>query len=107
MKKIIAAILLCLVCAMPALAASKDSELTLNKSLTLVGSGLLGVVLASGAIGLVSAGSMMIEGTGFADALESGAGLALPVALLSGVLGIVFGQEMVGRNVDTLVGEFK
>jgi len=67
----------------------------LNRNLALIGGGLLGVVLASGAINLGVAGSMMYQGAAVAEALEAGAGLPLPLALLAGTLGALFGQDLV------------
>ena len=103
MKKIVAVILLSLAFSVSALGATKESDnANLNKSLSMVGGGVLGVVLASGAIGLVSAGSMLYEGSAFADAMESGAGLSVPLTFLSAILGAVFAQDLVLRNVEAL-----
>jgi len=66
-----------------------------NRNLALIGGGVLGMVLASGAINLVTAGSMMYQGAAIAEALEAGAGLSIPVALLAGTLGALFGQDIV------------
>ena len=66
-----------------------------NRNLALLGGGLLGVVLASGAINIAMAGSMMYQGVAVAEALEGGAGLTMPIALLAGALGALFGQEPV------------
>ncbi len=108
MKKMLAIIVLGLVCSLPALGATTARESgenpDLHKTLSMVGGGLLGVELASGAIGVLSASSMMYEGAAFADAMESGAGLSLPLTLLSAVLGGVFGQELVMRNLNALTG---
>jgi len=73
-----------------------------SKNLAIVGAGMLGILLASGAVGLANSLTLMAEGGGFAEALESGAGLPLPVALLSAVLGVVFTQDFVARNIHNL-----
>ncbi|CAK0775467.1 conserved membrane hypothetical protein [Gammaproteobacteria bacterium] len=104
MRKLLAVVLLMLTFSFSALGApaahAAQNRDDLNKNLALVGGGMLGVVLASGAVGLISASSMMYEGAGFAEALESGAGLSLPVGLLTAVLGAVFGQDFVLRNIN-------
>jgi len=81
-------------------AGNVGNSANFNKNLAMVGAGAFGLVLASGAVGLFSATSMMVEGSAFADAMESGAGLSLPVTLLSAVLGAVFGQDLVLRNIQ-------
>ncbi|MEI6559542.1 MAG: hypothetical protein WCO00_14150 [Rhodospirillaceae bacterium] len=76
----------------------------LTKDMALVGGAVLGLVVASGIVNLVNAGTMIYGGTAIADALESGAGLAMPVALLGAALGAVFGQETIVRNINWLTG---
>lgn len=101
MYKQLIVLLLALSFSVPSFGAEPThNQMNLNKNLAVLGAGALGVVLASGAVGLFSASNMMIEGAAFADAMESGAGLALPVALLSAVLGVVFGQDLVLRNIQ-------
>jgi hypothetical protein len=73
-----------------------------DKVAVAVGSGVLGLVLASGIIQTVGAGVAVVQGAGMAEALEA-AGLPLPVALLSVALGVVFGQDLVTR----LIASFK
>jgi len=75
---------------------------TYNKNLAMVGAGMLGILLASGAIGLINSGTMMYEGAGFAEAMEGGAGLSLPMTFLTAVLGAVFAQDFVLRNINNL-----
>lgn len=109
MNKLIIVTLMMLSVSLPAVSAEppsvKTNNLTssenFNKNLSMVGAGLLGLVLASGAAGLMSTTSMMYEGAALSEAIEAGAGLSLPVAMLSAVLGGVFGQEFVQRNINS------
>ncbi|CAK0756410.1 conserved membrane hypothetical protein [Gammaproteobacteria bacterium] len=108
MYKLLAVVLLSLTFSVSALGASTptaSNKENFNKNLAMVGGGVLGVVLASGLVGLASASTMMYEGAGFADAMESGTGLALPMAALSAILGAVFGQDMVLRNINSINSE--
>lgn len=73
-----------------------------NYNLSLIAGGALGVVLASGAVGLVTASSMVLEGAGLTEAMEAGAGLTMPLAVLSAILGAFFTQEFMLRNINTL-----
>lgn len=75
-------------------AASSSTE-DFNKNLAMAGSAVLGALLASGTVGLVSAVSMMSEGVGFAEAMEGGARLSLPMTFLSAALGVMFAQDWV------------
>jgi len=103
MYKLLAVVLLSLTFSLSAVAtpvhAAPNKE-DFNKNLAMVGGGVLGVVLASGVVGIASATTMMFEGAGFVEAMESGAGLALPVTLLGAILGAVFGQDLVLRNIN-------
>ena len=103
MYKLLAVILLSLSLSVPALGAEPHQPMSssenFNKNLAMLGGGMLGIVLASGAIGLASSGAMMFEGAGFAEAMESGAGLTMPVVFLTTALGAVFGQDFVLRNI--------
>ena len=86
-------------------AASKDASRTnstFNKDIALVGGAMLGLVLASGAISIANTGIMIYEGAAIMDALEGAAGLSLPVAVLSGALGALFGQDTVLRNMPII-----
>lgn len=103
MYKLIMIVLLSLSFSIPAMGASPGTHTqtdTFNKNLAILGGGALGIVLASGAVGLVSSGSLMYEGAAVADALEAGAGLSLPVTFLSAILGAVFAQDFVLRNIQ-------
>lgn len=84
------------------LQTTRNSSETFNKNLSMVGAGILGIVLASGALGLINSATLMAEGGGFTEALESGTGLSFPVTLLSAVLGAVFAQDFVARNIHNL-----
>lgn len=109
MYKLFAIMLLGLIWTLPLTAAQShsgahDTEIhagnETNRNLALVGGGLLGVLLASGAVNLISAGAMMAEGTGFAEAMEAGAGLSMPLTLLTAVLGVIFGQDFVLGQIN-------
>jgi hypothetical protein len=113
MYKLLGVVLLTLIFSLPASAASApphgesdkaEASTTdgLNKNLALVGGGLLGIILVSGAASLISVGSMMFEGAGFTEAMESGLGLSLPITVLSAILGAVFAQDFVLRNLNSL-----
>ncbi|CAK0758640.1 conserved exported hypothetical protein [Gammaproteobacteria bacterium] len=106
MRKLFMSTVLMLSLSIPALGAEPQNTRGLsenfNKNLAMLGAGVLGVVLASGTVGLISSSTMMYEGAGFAEAMESGAGLSLPLVLLSAVLGGVFGQDFVQRNIHAL-----
>jgi hypothetical protein len=100
MYKLLMVILLSLSFSFPAMGASAEAPSdNFNKNLAMLGGGVLGIVLASGAVGLVSSGTLMYEGAAVADAMEAGAGLSLPVTFLSAVLGAVFAQDFVLRNI--------
>ncbi|MEI8393577.1 MAG: hypothetical protein WCF85_02500 [Rhodospirillaceae bacterium] len=112
MRTLFAAVLMGLIVAVPlgagaqthAPAAKTDSRAyyTLNRDLALVGGGVLGLVLASGLINLGFAGAMMLETGAIVDSLEAGASLPLPLALLAGGLGAMFGQDLVYNNLPTI-----
>ena len=111
MSKLFAVILLGLIWSVPMAAsatsfsashdAAAHSGSDMNRNLALVGGGLLGLLLASGAVNLISAGLMISEGTGIAEAMEAGAGLSMPLTVLSAVLGAVFGQEYVLHYINS------
>ncbi len=77
---------------------------TLGKDAATLAGGVLGLVVASGIVGVVNAGTLAFSGTAIVDALEAGANLTLPMALLGAGLGAVFGQETVLRNINWLIG---
>lgn len=114
MGKLIAVVLLSVVLgAAPVLAAegkagtpAKEATVArdMNRDMAMLTAGVLGLVLASGAAGLISTGMMIGEGMAMAEALEAGAGLPMPVALLSAVLGGMFGQDLVLRNFNFVEG---
>jgi hypothetical protein len=79
-----------------AASASDDT----NKNLAMIGGGLLGMLLASGAVGLISTGTMVLEGTAIADAIEAGAGLPMSLAVLSAILGALFTQDAVLEQIN-------
>ncbi|KOR29366.1 hypothetical protein TI04_08815 [Achromatium sp. WMS2] len=81
-------------------AITPDAET--NQNLAIVGGGLVGLLVASGAAGLISSSVMMLEGAGVAEAIEAGAGLTMPVAVLSAILGGMFAQEFVLRTIESL-----
>ena len=116
MRTLFAAVLLSLLVGLPAAAEAQTHASAphkqesgghasgLTKDLALVGGGVLGLVMVSGVVGLVNAGTMIYGGTAIADALEGGAGIAMPMALLGAALGAVLGQETVLRNINWLTG---
>ena len=116
MRTLLAAILVSLLVGLPAAAEAQTRAAPphkqepaghasgLSKDFALVGGAVLGLVVASGLVGLVNAGSMISGGSAIADALEGGAGLTMPMALLGAALGGVFGQETVLRNINWLTG---
>jgi len=73
-----------------------------NYNLSLAAGGVFGLLLASGAVGLVTASSMVLEGAGITEAMEAGAGLTMPLAVLSAILGGFFAQEAMLRHINTL-----
>lgn len=78
----------------PAAKPVAEASSGLPPVLALIGGGVIGVVLAAGVVNLGSAALMLVEGAGFAEALEAGASLPLPVAALSLVLGGLFGRDL-------------
>lgn len=70
-----------------------------NKNMAMVGGGLLGILLASGAVGLISASTMVLEGAAIGEALEAGAGLPMSLAVLSAILGSLLTQEFVLEQI--------
>ena len=119
MRTLFAAVLLSLLVGLPAPAGAQTHPAAapaahkeaaghsagLTKEVAFVGGAVLGLVVASGVVGLVNAGTMIYGGAAIADALEGGAGLAMPVALLGAALGAVLGQETVLRNLNWLMGK--
>lgn len=73
-----------------------------NYNLSLIGGGVLGILLASGAVGILSTISMTLEGAGITEAMEAGAGLTMPLAVLSAILGGFFAQEYVLQNINKI-----
>ena len=115
MRTLFAAILLSLLVGLPAAEAQTRASAPLkpesaghvsglSKEVAMVGGAVLGLVIASGVVNLVNAGTMIYGGAAIADALEGGAGLAMPMALLGAALGVVLGQETVLRNIAWLRG---
>ena len=113
MRRLVAALLLVFLAALPGSAdaqthPSRKTEsaapAALPHSLAMVGGAALGLVVASGIVGLVNAGGMIYGGAAIADALEGGANLAVPMALLGVVVGAVLGTDTVQRNAAWLMG---
>lgn len=77
-----------------------------NQTVSMIGGGLLGMVVASGMLGMLFATTMMFEGTGITEAVETGANLPMPIAVLSAILGGVFAQDFVQRNIKYLSTEW-
>ncbi|KOR29907.1 hypothetical protein TI03_01060 [Achromatium sp. WMS1] len=71
-----------------------------NKNLAMIGGGLLGLLLASGAVGLISTSTMVLEGAAITDALEAGAGLPMSLAVLSAILGALFTQDHILNEIN-------
>jgi hypothetical protein len=69
-----------------------------SREIAIVGGGVLGLLVATGAINLVAAGTMAYEGMAIGEALEAGAGLPMPVAVLSAAIGAVLGQDFIYRT---------
>ncbi len=88
----------------PEATAHAPSSGGLTKDAAFVGGAVLGLVIASGVVGFVNAGTMAWSGTAIADALESGAGLTMPMALVGAALGAVLGQETALRNINWMMG---
>jgi hypothetical protein len=109
MYKLIIAMLLSLSLSLPVAAAeghggARGTEAAgrqdMNRNLSLIGGGLVGLLVAAGLVNLMSAGAMLYEGAGFTEAMETGAGLSIPVTVLSAVLGAVLAQDFVLRNIE-------
>ena len=113
MRSVVAALLLVFLVALPGPADAQThpshktesaAPAVLPHDVAMVGGAVLGLVMASGIVGMVNAGSMIYGGAAFADALEGGANLAVPMALLGVVVGAVLGADTVQRNAAWLMG---
>lgn len=71
-----------------------------RQNMALVGGALIGMIGASGVVGIISAATMTLEGAGIVEALEAGAGLTMPLAILSGILGAMFTNEFVLQQIN-------
>ncbi|CAK0749050.1 exported hypothetical protein [uncultured Gammaproteobacteria bacterium] len=83
--------------ARPARAVENTKPSSASALAWLVG-GLVGVVLASGSIGIIQAVTMMAEGAEVMEALEARAALTPPITVLGAVLGAVFIPDLLGQN---------
>lgn len=105
MRKLLIIGLLCINCSAMANEAQFNAQFNAapmdpNYNLSLIGGGVLGMLLASGTVGILSTISMTLEGAGVAEAMEAGAGLTMPVAVLSAILGAFFAQEYVLKAIN-------
>jgi len=114
-RALIAAALLALLVALPCPAGAETHGAApnggsggfftnINRDAALAGGAVLGLVLASGVVNLINAGTLMYGGAAVFEALESGAGIGVPVVLLGATLGAVFGQDLIYRNLPWLGG---
>jgi len=71
-----------------------------NKNLAMLAGGLLGILLASGAVGLISTSTMIFEGAAITEAIEAGAGLPMSLAVLSAILGALFTQDHILKEIN-------
>jgi len=76
-----------------------DRSPSVTIDLATVGGGALGLVAASGLVGLYNAGSLMVQGAAFAEALEAGTGLPLLAAAAVVVVGGYYGQDLVRQLI--------
>ena len=83
---------------------SKQTPLAVTIDLGTVGGGVLALVTASGLVGLYNAGSLAFQGTALAEALEVGAGLPLPAAVVALLVGGYYGQDIVKQSILPLFG---
>jgi hypothetical protein len=103
MKKVFAVLLMCANFNSLATESSHSAPpVDPNYNMSLIAGGIFGVVLASGAVGLITASSMVLEGAGVTEAMEAGAGLTMPLAVLSAILGGFFTQEFMLKSIKTL-----
>lgn len=78
---------------------TESRPLSVTLDLSSVGGALVGVVAASGLLGLYNTGALVYQGAAFVEALEAGTGLPLPATLLALVLGGMFAKDVVANAV--------
>ncbi len=103
-------IALAMAVASPAMAQTRadqkqtDRSMSVTIDLATVGGGLLALVTASGLVNMYNAGAMVTQGTSFVEAMEVGAGLPVPAAILAILLGGYYGQDIVKQAIAPLMG---
>ena len=94
----------------PAMAQTHGSKQTEASSpaitidLATVGGGLVGLVAATGLVNLYNAGAMMVQGTAFVEAIETGAGLPILASAVAVVVGGMYAKDMVANDILPLFG---
>ncbi len=81
----------------PPAVAAESSDFNIHPVIAVVAGAVTGIVLASAVSGTLVSGSLLLEGTSLAEALEAGTGLSLPVIATSAVLGGMLGHLLSNR----------
>lgn len=103
MPKVVIAVLLCLVLGAQAPARAEtvgaDRSPSITIDLATVGGGALGLIIASGMVGLYNAVSFMSQGAPAVEALEAGAGLPVMAAVVAVIAGGVLARDIVANEI--------